>query len=96
MLLLRGYEKGDGIYFLGNNFRAVARGRKLYVIFLVCFVSVCVSMCPRILLCGRQLIFMLLCIKLTFFHEGTDSLAEVTDLDADTAGKRCSPIVPLS
>ena len=50
MFLLRVYKQWRGIYFVGEHFSAVARGRKLYVIVLVCLgsaflVCVVVSWC---------------------------------------------------
>ena len=83
MLLLRVYEKWRGISFLGDHFSAVARGRKLCVLILVYLGSAFVGLCRFVLVCGRQLLFLVLCRKRDFFHEGTDALAEVTDLDAD-------------
>ena len=83
MLLLRGYEKWHGISFLGDHFSVVARGRKLYVIVLVCVVSAFVVLWRYVFVCGRQHMFLLLCINLLFCREVTDALAEVTDLDAD-------------
>ena len=53
MLLLRGYEQWRGINFLGDYFSAVAKGKKLYVILLVCLGSAFVVLCSRILVCGR-------------------------------------------
>ena len=61
MLLLRIYEQWHGIYFLGDHFRAVARGRKLCVLILVYFGSAFVGICRFILVCGRQLLFLVLC-----------------------------------
>ena len=40
------------------------------------------GLCHRVLVCGRLLIFLVLFIKLYFFHFCTDALADVTDLDA--------------
>ena len=64
MLLLRIYEQWHGIYFLGYHFSAVARGRKLCVIILVYLGSAFVGLCCRILVCGRQLLLLVLCRKL--------------------------------
>ena len=64
MFLLRGYEQWRGISFLEDPFSAVVRGRKLYVIVLVCLGSDSVVLCRRVLVCGRQLIFLVLCRKL--------------------------------
>ena len=83
MLLLRVYEQWHGISFLGDHFRVVERGRKLCVIIIIYLGSAFLSLCHRVLVCGRQLIFLVLCRKRIFFHEGTDALAEVTDLDVD-------------
>ena len=63
MLLLKGYEQWRGIYFLGDHFSAVARGRKLYVIVLVCLGSSFVFMSCCVLVRGRQLLFLVLCRK---------------------------------
>ena len=84
MLLLRVYELWHGIYFLGDHFSAVARGRKLCVLIFVCLGSAFVGLYCFIQVCGRQLIFLVLCIEgVVFCHDGTDALDEVTDLDAD-------------
>ena len=61
MLLLRDYEKWRGISFLGDHFSAVTRVRKLYVIVLVYLGSAFVGLCRRVLVCGRQIIFLVLC-----------------------------------
>ena len=83
MFLLRGYEQWHGNYFVGGNFSAVARGRKFYVIVLVCLGSAFLVLCFRVLVCVRQLLFLVLCRKCVYFCEGTDALSEVTDLYAD-------------
>ena len=70
MLLLRGYEQWHYISFLGDHFSAVPRGRKLYVIFLVCLGSAFVVLCYRVLVCGIQLILLVLCRKLDFLSWG--------------------------
>ena len=49
MFLLRGYEQLRGIYFLGYHFSVVERGRKLYVIILVCVGSTFVVLCLCVL-----------------------------------------------
>ena len=67
MLLLIVYEQWHVIYFLENNFSAEARVRNLYVIALVCVGSSFVVMCCFILICGRQLLFIVLCINLYCF-----------------------------
>ena len=61
MLQLIVYDQWSGIFFLGDHFNAVARGRKFYVIVLVCLGSAFVSLCRRVLVCGRQLISLVLC-----------------------------------
>ena len=58
MLLLRGYDQWHRIFFLGDHFSAVARGRKLYCIVLVYEGSAFVVLCRRVLVCGRQLLGM--------------------------------------
>ena len=83
MLLLRVYDQWHGISFLGDYFSAVARGRKLYVVVLVCLGPAFVGLCRRVLVCGRQLLFLVLCKSMIFCHEVTDTLAEITALDAD-------------
>ena len=83
MLLLRVHEQWHGIYFLGDHFSTVAIGRKLYVLILVYLGSDFVGLCRFVLVCGTKLLFLVLCRRRNFFHEGTDALAEVTDLDAE-------------
>ena len=83
MLPIRVYEQWSGISFLGDNFRALARGRKLCVLILVYLGSAFVCLCRFFLVCGRQLIFLVLCRRNDFFHGVTDALADVTDLDED-------------
>ena len=61
MLVLRVYEQWRVISFLGDNFSAVERGRKLCVIILVYLGSAFVGMCRCVLACGRQLLFMIWC-----------------------------------
>ena len=63
MLLLRVYEQWRGISFLGVSFRAVAREKKLSVLILVCFGSAFVGLCRFFQVCGRQLLFLVLCIR---------------------------------
>ena len=70
MLLLRAYEQGRVIYFLGDNFRAVSRRRKLCVITLVYLGSVFVGLWRLVLVCGRQLIFLVLCRKRDYLSGG--------------------------
>ena len=41
------------------------------------------GLCRFVQVYGRRLIFLVLHRRRDFFHEGTDALAEVTDLDAD-------------
>ena len=43
----------------------VARGRKLCVLLLVCFVSDFVVIYRHVLVCGRQLLFLVLCINIS-------------------------------
>ena len=83
MLLLRVYEQWRVISFVGDHFSAVARGRKLYVIVLVCVGSAFVVLCHCVLVCGRKFLFLVFLESLLVFHEGTDTLAEVTDMDVD-------------
>ena len=64
MLLLKGYEKWNVIYFLGDHFSVVARGRNLYVIFLVYVGLAFVVLCRSVLVCGMQLLFIVLCRNL--------------------------------
>ena len=61
MLMLRVYEQWSGIYFLGDHFSAVVRGRKLCVLILVYLGSAFVGLCCVVLVCDRQLLFMVLC-----------------------------------
>ena len=67
MLLLKGYEQWRGIYFIGDHFSAVARGRKLYVIVLFCVGSVYVVLCRIFLVCGRQYLLPVFYRMLIFF-----------------------------
>ena len=62
--MLRGYDQWRGISFLGDYFSAVAIGRKLYVIILVCVGSDFVVLCRCVLVCGRQLMFLVFCRNL--------------------------------
>ena len=64
MLLLRGYKQWCGIAFLVGHFRVIWRGRKLYVIVLVCVGSSFVVLCCGVLVCGRKILFLVLCRKL--------------------------------
>ena len=50
-----------GFVVVGGHFSAVARGRKLCVLILVCLVSAFVGLCWVDQLCGRRLLFMVLC-----------------------------------
>ena len=61
MLLLRVYDKWRGISFLGDQFSAVAIGKKLYFLILVYLGSAFLGLCRCVLVYGRQLIFMVLC-----------------------------------
>ena len=63
MFLIKVYEQWRGISFFGDHFRAVARGSKLCVIILVYLGLSFVGMCCRVLVCGRQLLFLLFCRK---------------------------------
>ena len=60
MLLIRVYEKWHGIYFLGDHFRAVVRGRKLCVLIIVHLGSAFVGLCYFYQVCGKQLLFLVL------------------------------------
>ena len=83
MLMLRLYEKWRGIYFLRDHFSAVARGRKLCVLILVYLVSAFVGLFRVVHVWGRRLLFLVLCRRRDFFHEGNDTLAEIIELGAD-------------
>ena len=61
MLLLRVYEQWSGISFLRDHFSAVLRGRKLCALILVYLGSAFVGLCCSVLVCARQLIFLVLC-----------------------------------
>ena len=83
MLLLRVYDQWRGISFLGDHFSAVARGRKLCVLILVCLGSASVDLChfPR---CVVDNLYLWYCVEgVIVGHEGTDDLAKVTDLYGD-------------
>ena len=54
MLLLRGYEQWSVISLLSDHLSALARGRKLFVIFLLYVVSAYVVQCCLVLVFGRQ------------------------------------------
>ena len=83
MLLLRVYEQWYGISFPGDHFRAVARGRKLCVLVLIYLGSAFVGLC-LFSWCVVDNFYFWYCVEgVIVCHEGTDSLAEVTDLDAD-------------
>ena len=97
MLLCRGYDKWHGIYFLGYHFSAVAIGRKLYVIVLVCLGSALVVMCCRVRVCGRQLIFLVFfrkrdCLLWGYWYPCWGHWTGC----GYTAGRRCFTIVPWS
>ena len=78
--MLRVYEKWRGISFIGDHFSAVARGSKLGVLILVYLGSELVGMCRFVV----DNFYFQYCVEgLIGFHESTDSLAKVTDLDAD-------------
>ena len=81
MLLIRVYDQWRGISFLGDNFSAVLRGRKLYVIILVRLGSAFMGMCRRVLV--DNFYFWYFVESVIACHEGSDALAKVTDLDAD-------------
>ena len=97
MLLLRVYEQWRGISFLGDHFSAVARGRKFCVIILVYLGASIVVLCRCVLVCGRQLLFLVFFIKCDclswgywcpcWFHWPGCGF---------TSGRRCFPIVPWS
>ena len=57
------------------------------VLILVCLGSSILGLCLFIQVYGRRLIFLVLCRSSDFFHEGTDALADFTDLDADIPQK---------
>ena len=61
MFLLRVYEQWRVIYLLGDHFSAVARGNKSCVLILVYIVSAFVGLFRFVLVCCRQLIFLVLC-----------------------------------
>ena len=83
MLLLRGYEKWCGVSFLGDHFRAVAIGRKLYVIFIVCLGSAFLFL-YGFSLCVLDNFYFCFCVEIwRVFCKSTDACVEVTDLDAD-------------
>ena len=83
MLMLRVYEQWRGISFRGDHFSTVARGSKLCVLILVCLVSAFVDMC-QVSRCVLDNFYFWYCLEgVIISHEGTDALAEVTDLDAD-------------
>ena len=60
MLMLIGYDQWSGIYFLGDHFSAVARGRKLYVIVLFCIGLAYVVLCCLVLVYGRKYLLSVL------------------------------------
>ena len=66
MFLLRGYEQWHGIFFLVDHLSAVERGKKLFVVILVYLGSAFVGLCSFFLVCGRQLIFLVLCRRHDF------------------------------
>ena len=70
MLLLRVYEQWSGISFLGDHFGVVARGRELCVLIFVYLGFAFVGLCFSALLCGRQLIFLVLCRIRDWFSLG--------------------------
>ena len=41
------------------------------------------GLCSFVQVCDIKLLFLVLCRRRDFFREGTDALAEVTDLDTD-------------
>ena len=53
------------------------------VLILVYLGSDFVGLCRFVLVCGIQLLFMVLCRNRYFCQKGTDTFAEATDLDAD-------------
>ena len=84
MLLLRGYERWNGISFPRDPFSAVAGRRKLYVIIILCEVSAYVVLCCRDLVYLVENLCFRYCIECLFIcHEDTDALAEVADMDVD-------------
>ena len=97
MLQLIVYDQWSGIFFLGDHFNAVARGRKFYVIVLVCLGSAFLVLCFRVLVCVRQLLFLVLCRKCVYFSWGYwCPFWGHWSVCGYTSGRRCLPIVPLS
>ena len=70
MLMLIVYEQWRGISFLGDHFSAVARGRKLCVLIIVCLGSAFVGLCQVFQVCGRRLLFLVLCIRRDYLSWG--------------------------
>ena len=95
MLMLRVYELWRGISFLGDHFSAVARGRKLCVIILVCLGSAFVGLFSFVQVCGRRFLFVVLCIRRVFLY--WDYWCPFWGHWPGcryTSGRSCLPIVP--
>ena len=97
MLLLRLYEQWRGIYFLGYHFSVVSRGRKLCVPILIYLGSAFVGMCQFVLVCGRQLMFLILCRRRDWVSWGywCPCWGHWPGCGY-TAGRRCFTIIPWS
>ena len=97
MLVLRLYEQWRGISFLGDHFSTVARGRKFCVIIPVFLFSSFVGLCRVVEVCGRQLLFMVLCIRHDYFSLRYWFPCWVHWPGCGyTAGRRCLTVVPWS
>ena len=97
MLLLKVYEQWRGISVLGENFRAVERGRELCVVILIYLGSAFLSLCCRVMVCDGQLIFLVLCKKLDFLSLGYWwPLWGHWPRCGYTAERPCLPILPWS
>ena len=70
MLMLIIYGQWRGIYFLGGHSSAVAGGRKLCILILVCFVSAYVVLCPVDQVYCRRLLFLVLCRRRGYLSWG--------------------------
>ena len=70
MLMLIVYGQWRGISFLGGHFSTVAIGRKFCILILVCLVSAFVGLCWIDLVCGRRLLFLVLCRRRGYLSWG--------------------------
>ena len=97
MLLLRVYEQWRVISFLGDYFSSLARGRKLCVLVLVYLGSSFVGLCRFVLVCGRQLIFLIFCRRRDCWAWGywCPFWGHLLGFRY-TVVRRCLPIVPWS